>query len=327
MAHILVTGGAGYIGSHTALALIDAGWQPVIIDNLVTGKRELIPDGADFIEGDISDSKLVRSTLQKYNCRAVLHFAGSTVVPESVSDPLKYYENNTCASRSLIESVVAANVEAMIFSSTAAVYGDPDTLPISEDLPAAPINPYGVSKLMTEWMLRDVAAATSLRYVALRYFNVAGADPQGRSGQMTPEATHLIKVACQAACGTRDSITIFGDDYDTEDGTGVRDYIHVSDLADAHVAALAYLLDGGESTIMNCGYGRGYSVKQVVDMVGAVAGVEMPVIMGPRRPGDSGAVYASSDRIRKTLGWAPQYDDLETIVTSAYKWEQKINAA
>jgi UDP-glucose 4-epimerase len=327
MASVLVTGGAGYIGSHTTLALIDAGWSPVIIDNLVTGKRELVPDEAVFIEGDISDSELVRATLKQHDCRAVLHFAGSTVVPESVSDPLKYYGNNTCASRSLIESVVAAKVGVMIFSSTAAVYGDPDSLPINEELRAAPINPYGASKLMTEWMLRDAAAATPLRYAALRYFNIAGADPEGRSGQMTPEATHLIKVACQAACGTRDSITIFGDDYDTEDGTGIRDYIHVSDLADAHVAALAYLMDGGESTIMNCGYGRGYSVKQVIDMVGAVASVDMPVIMGPRRPGDSGAVYAASDSIRETLGWVPKHDDLETIVESAYRWKQKINAA
>jgi UDP-glucose 4-epimerase len=327
MASVLVTGGAGYIGSHTALALIGAGWSPVIIDNLVTGKRELVPDKATFIEGDISDAALVRATLKKHDCRAVLHFAGSTVVPESVSDPLKYYGNNTCASRSLIESVIAAQVGVMIFSSTAAVYGEPDALPINEESMTAPINPYGVSKLMTEWMLRDVAAATPLRYAALRYFNVAGADPEGRSGQMTPEATHLIKVACQAACGKRENITIFGDDYDTEDGTGVRDYIHVSDLADAHVAALAYLMEGGESTIMNCGYGRGYSVKQVVDMVGSVADVDMPVIMGPRRPGDSGAVYAASDRIRETLGWIPKHDDLKTIVESAYRWEKKINAA
>lgn len=325
MTSVLVTGGAGYIGSHVALALIDAGWNPVIVDNLVTGKRELVPDGAQFVEGDISDSALVEGTITKNNCRAILHFAGSTVVPESVSDPLKYYGNNTCASRNLIQSAVTAGVNAMIFSSTAAVYGEPDELPITETSPTLPINPYGVSKLMTEWMLRDVAAATSLRYAALRYFNVAGADPDGRSGQMTPEATHLIKVACETACGKRDNITIYGDNYDTEDGTGVRDYIHVSDLADAHVAALEYLMNGGESTVMNCGYGRGYSVKQVLDMVGAVSGIELPVLMGPRRPGDSGAVYAASDKIRKNLGWIPKHDDLEKIVASAYQWERKIS--
>lgn len=249
MTSVLVTGGAGYIGSHVALALMDANFTPIIIDNLVTGKRELVPDGAPFIEGDISDAALVADTLKKHNCRAVLHFAGSTVVPESVSDPLKYYGNNTCASRNLIRSVVKAGVDAMIFSSTAAVYGDPDQLPISESSPTQPINPYGVSKLMTEWMLRDVAAASPLRYTALRYFNVAGADPDGRSGQMTPEATHLIKVACEAACGKRDSITIYGDDYDTEDGTGVRDYIHVSDLADAHIAVLKYLIEIGRAHV------------------------------------------------------------------------------
>jgi UDP-glucose 4-epimerase len=326
MTSVLVTGGAGYIGSHVALALIDANFFPVIVDNLVTGKRELVPDGAPFVEGDISDTTLIEKTLKKHDCRAVLHFAGSTVVPESVSDPLKYYGNNTCASRDLINSVVNVGVNAMIFSSTAAVYGDPDQLPINESSPTQPINPYGVSKLMTEWMLRDVAAASPLRYTALRYFNVAGADPEGRSGQMTPEATHLIKVACEAACGKRDNITIYGDDYDTEDGTGVRDYIHVSDLADAHIAALKYLIDGGESKVMNCGYGRGYSVKQVLDMVGAVAGHELPVKIGPRRPGDSGAVYAASDLIRETLGWTPKHDDLEKIVASAYRWEQKINS-
>lgn len=323
MTSVLVTGGAGYIGSHTALALMAAGFTPVVIDNLVTGRRELVPEGVSFTEGNIADAALVRRVLTQHDCKAVLHFAGSTVVPESVSDPLKYYGNNTCASRKLLETVVAAGIEAFIFSSTAAVYGNPERLPITEDSPTVPINPYGLSKLMTEYMLRDTAAATPLRYVALRYFNVAGADPQGRTGQSTPEATHLIKVACEAACGKRDGMAIFGDDYDTEDGTGVRDYIHVTDLADAHVEALKYLFGGGGSTVMNCGYGRGFSVRQVIDKVSEVAGMQVPYTVGPRRPGDSGAVYAATDRIRQTLDWTPQHDDLREIVATAYAWETR----
>lgn len=325
MTTVLVTGGAGYIGSHTALALLDAGYTPVVIDNLVTGRRELVPDGVPFTEGNIADADLVHRVVTEHGCKAVLHFAGSTVVPESVSDPLKYYGNNTCASRNLLQTVVAAGIEAFIFSSTAAVYGNPESLPITEDSPTVPINPYGLSKLMTEYMLRDTAAATPLRYVALRYFNVAGADPQGRTGQSTPEATHLIKVACEAACGKRDGMAIFGDDYDTVDGTGVRDYIHVTDLAAAHVEALKYLFDDGDSTVMNCGYGRGFSVRQVIDMVSDVAGTAVPHTVGPRRPGDSGAVYAATDRIRQTLEWTPQHDDLREIVATAYAWETRTN--
>jgi UDP-glucose 4-epimerase len=245
------------------------------------------------------------------------------VVPESVADPLKYYRNNTAASRNLLEAVLGAGVTQFIFSSTAAVYGNPKCLPVDENAALAPVSPYGMSKLMTETMLRDTAAATDLRYIALRYFNVAGADPQGRSGQSTPEATHLIKAACEVICGKRAGISIFGDDYDTPDGTGVRDYIHVTDLADAHVAALDYLMAGGASDVMNCGYGRGYSVRQVLDTVRAVCGHDFPIETAPRRPGDAGEIYAATKRIRDVLGWTPQHDDLTKIVASALAWERR----
>lgn len=320
---VLVTGGAGYIGSHVALALLETGRRVVIADNLVTGRRELVPDAATFVETDIADTERMTALLQDNGCEAILHFAGSTVVPESVENPLKYYGNNTCASRNLLQAALAAGVQRFIFSSTAAVYGNPERLPVDEDVALAPVSPYGKSKLMTETMLQDVAAATDLRYTALRYFNVAGADPAGRSGQSTPNATHLIKAACEAACGTRDSITVFGDDYDTPDGTGVRDYIHVSDLAAAHVVALDYLGEGGESSAMNCGYGRGYSVKAVLDTLREVSGQAFRVEMGPRRPGDIGEIYAKTDRIRERLGWQPQHDDLKEIVRSAYAWESR----
>jgi len=320
---ILVTGGAGYIGSHVGLALLETGRRIVVVDNLVTGRRELVPDAATFIEADIGDAAAIRNVLRDHDCSAVMHFAGSTVVPESVADPLKYYRNNTGASRNLLEAVVDVGVSKFIFSSTAAVYGNPETLPIDETASLAPVSPYGKSKLMTENMLQDVSAATPLRYIALRYFNVAGADPDGRSGQSTPNATHLIKAACEVACGTRDKITVFGDDYDTPDGTGVRDFIHVSDLAQAHVTALDHLNAGGASDVMNCGYGSGYSVREVLDTLRKVCGKDFPIETGPRRPGDIGEIYAETKRIRDVLKWTPQHDDLEKIIASAYAWESR----
>ena len=324
--NVLVTGGAGYIGSHTVLALLAAGWQPIIVDTLATGRRELVPAGVPFIHGDAGDGELVGKLLRRNDCRYVLHFAGSTVVPESVSDPLKYYRNNTGVSRNLLASCLDAGVKGFIFSSTAAVYGNPEILPVTEATPVAPITPYGTSKLMTEMMLRDVAATGALSFVALRYFNVAGADPQGRTGQMTPEATHLIKVACEVACGKRPRFQMFGNDYDTPDGTCVRDFIHVSDLADAHVAALDHLVRGGDSQVINCGYGKGYSVRQVLDTLEAVTGRPLPTDIGPRRPGDAVSVYTTSDRLQSVLGWKPRLDDLTEIVRSAYEWERRMTA-
>ena len=319
----MVTGGAGYIGSHAALALLARGWRVVIVDNLVTGVRELVPESADFVNADVADMATMSRVLRDHDCRAVLHFAGSVVVPESVANPLKYYRNNTAASRNLLEAVLDTGVTKFIFSSTAAVYGNPESLPVDETAALAPVSPYGMSKLMTETMLRDTAAATDLRYIALRYFNVAGADPEGRSGQSTPEATHLIKAACETVCGIRDSISIFGDDYDTPDGTGVRDYIHVTDLAEAHVAALDYLMAGGKSEVMNCGYGSGYSVKQVLDTLREVCGKDFPIKTAPRRPGDASEIYAETKRIRDVLGWVPKHDNLKEIVASALAWERR----
>ncbi|CCQ73103.1 UDP-glucose 4-epimerase GalE [Magnetospira sp. QH-2] len=320
---VLVSGGAGYIGTHTCISLLEAGWDVVVIDNLDTGVKEQLPEAVTFYEADVGDYDHTLNVLMRHGCRSIIHFAGFTVVPESVTDPLKYYRNNTCVSRSLIEASIAAGIESFIFSSTAAVYGDPETLPVTEDEPVKPLTPYGTSKLMTEYMLRDVAAATDLKYVALRYFNVAGADPQGRTGQSTPNATHLIKVACEVAAGQRPSMQIFGDDYDTIDGTCVRDFIHVTDLADAHVAALDYLRDGGESQIMNCGYGRGFSVRQVVDIVGEISGAPINAVVGPRREGDIVDICAATDRLRSVLGWVPKHDDLHEIISSAYAWENR----
>lgn len=322
--YVLVTGGAGYIGSHVVLALRDAGWPVVVIDDLSTGRRELVPEDVRFIEGDIADRALVDAALNRRDPIAVMHFAGSIVVPESVANPLRYYENNTAASLSLIAACVAAGVDRFIFSSTAAVYGIPAVSPVSETDPVEPINPYGASKLCTEWVLRDTSAATPLRYVALRYFNVAGADPKGRSGQSMKKATHLIKVACQAALGLRPGIEIFGEDYPTPDGTCVRDYIHVSDLADAHVKALEYLVGGGNSTVLNCGYSHGFSVREVVEMVRAVAEGELSWRIGPRRAGDPPALVAATGRIRETLAWQPRYDDLRFIVETAMNWERHL---
>lgn len=322
---VLVTGGAGYIGSHAVLALADAGHRPVVLDSLVTGFRWAVPEGVPFYEGDVGNRDLVRSIVARHGITAIMHFAGSVVVPESVSNPLKYYDNNTARSRALIEAAVTSRVPHFIFSSTAATYGIPEAIPIREDAPNRPINPYGASKLMTEWMLRDVAAAHPMNYCALRYFNVAGADPKGRSGQSTAGATHLIKVAVEAALGRRDEVAVFGTDFDTPDGTGVRDYIHVSDLADAHLAALEQLVaNPGENLVMNCGYGRGYSVLEVLDAVDRVTNLRIERRMEPRRPGDGGMLVADNAAILAALPWRPARDDLDTIVRDALSWERKL---
>jgi UDP-glucose 4-epimerase len=322
---ILVTGGAGYIGSHVVRQLGERGERIVVLDNLSTGFRENVLYG-ELVVGDTGDAELVERVLREYEVRAVLHFAAHIVVPESVSNPLKYYLNNTANTRNLLACCERAGVEHFIFSSTAAVYGIPANIPVAETAPLEPINPYGRSKLMSEWMLRDVAAAGGMKHVILRYFNVAGADPEGRIGQSTPEATHLIKVACEAVTGQRDQVAIFGTDYPTPDGSGVRDYIHVEDLAAAHLAALDYLRTGADSTVLNCGYGHGYSVREVLDMVQRVAGCKLNIVESPRRLGDPPALTADAGRIRETLGWQPKYDDLELIVSSALAWERKLVA-
>jgi len=319
---ILVTGGAGYIGSHAVHALRDAGYPVVVIDDLSTGHRALVPDGVPLIVGDVSDQPLVRDALHTHGCTGVMHFAGSIVVPESVADPLKYYGNNTEASRRLIESCIAGGVSAFVFSSTAVVYGIPETVPIPETAATNPISPYGTSKLMTEWMLRDVAAAADFRYAVLRYFNVAGADPNGRSGQAGPVTTHLVRTACELITGKRRYIEIFGTDYDTPDGTCIRDYIHVSDLAEAHVLALEALLNGRQDLVVNCGYGHGISVREVLDMAQSLADGPLDIRDAERRPGDAPYLIADTQKIRKTLGWQPRFDDLETIVRSALAWER-----
>lgn len=321
---VLVTGGAGYIGSHAVLALCDAGYRVVVIDNLVTGFAWAVDRRATLVEMAIEDPR-VAALLQSHQVRAILHFAGSVVVPESVTDPLKYYRNNTAASRALIESAVHAGVRHFIFSSTAATYGIPEAVPIAEGAPTAPINPYGMSKLMTEYMLRDVAAAHPLNYCALRYFNVAGADPQGRSGQSTAGATHLIKVAVEAATGKRAGVSVFGTDFATPDGTGVRDYIHVTDLAEAHVLALEALIAApGESHTLNCGYGRGYSVLEVLDAVDRVTNVRIERRLEGRRAGDPDALVADNRAILARLPWRPKFDDLDRIVADALAWERKL---
>jgi UDP-glucose 4-epimerase len=320
---VLVTGGAGYIGSHAVLALLDAGRSPMVLDDLSTGFRWAVPAEVPFAVGDIGDAALVARLITEYEVAAILHFAGSVVVPESVTNPLKYYRNNTANSRTLLETAIAGGVRHVVFSSTAAVYGTPDTTLVGEESPTRPINPYGQSKLMTEIMLRDAAAAHPINYCALRYFNVAGADPDGRCGQSTLGATHLIKVAVEAACGKRDGIDIYGGDFPTPDGTGVRDYIHVSDLAAAHVHALAALeAEPGVSLTMNCGYGRGFSVLDVLDCVDRVAGVRLERRIMPRRPGDPAALVADNSRIRSRLDWTPRFESLDTIVEHAWRWER-----
>ena len=322
---VLVTGGAGYIGSHMVHMLIDRGEHPVVLDNLCTGVRGLVAEDATFVEGDVADIRLVRETIQDLDVDAVIHFAGSVVVPESVENPLFYYANNTAASRNLIEACVAEGVQNFVFSSTAAVYGTPETMPVSEDAPTQPINPYGRSKLMTEWMLRDAAEAHDFRYAALRYFNVAGADGKGRTGQSTPRATHLIKRACQAALGRVSHLGIFGTDFPTADGTGVRDYIHVMDLIEAHLLALGHLRESGSSLICNAGYGHGFSVREVVRAVERISGQPLPVREEERRAGDPPAIVANSERLKSTLNWQPEFDDLDLIVRSAYAWERRLN--
>jgi UDP-glucose 4-epimerase len=321
---ILVTGGAGYIGSHMVLALLDAGEQVVVVDNLSTGFRWAVPSGAQLIVGDAGDGDLMRTVLRKNRVDAIVHFAGSIVVPDSVADPLGYYHNNTVKSRALMEAAVAAGVKKFIFSSTAAVYGNPKENPVSEDAELRPVSPYGSSKLMTEIMLADTARAHDFNYAVLRYFNVAGADAAGRSGQSTPRATHLIKVACEAVTGKRSHMDVFGTDYPTPDGTCVRDYIHVSDLVNAHSAALAYLRSGGTSDVFNCGYTRGFSVLEVIEAVNRVSGVTIDARHAPRRAGDPAAIVAASAKIRATLGWTPQHDDLDGIVRNALDWERHL---
>ena len=323
MASILVTGGAGYIGSHVVRQLLERGERVVVLDNLSTGYRSAVL-GAPLVVGDTGDRVVVDRVLAEHAVDTVMHFAAHTVVPESVSNPLKYYGNNTCATRNLLECCDRAGVGQFVFSSTAAVYGIPSEGLAREDSPTAPINPYGLSKLMSEWMLRDLAAATGLRYVALRYFNVAGSDPGGRVGHTAPQATLLVKVACQHAAGVRPELAIFGTDYPTPDGTGVRDYIHVEDLASAHLSALDHLRRGGGSATLNCGYGHGYSVREVIDMVARVSGRPLNVVERERRAGDPPSLVAHAERIRELLGWQPRLDDLETIVRTQLEWEHRL---
>jgi UDP-glucose-4-epimerase len=321
---ILVTGGAGYIGSHMVHELADAGENVVVLDNLSTGFRFLIPDNVSFVTGSTGDRELVAKVIAAHRVSAIVHFAASIVVPESVRDPLGYYRNNTLNTCQVLDAAVASGVRHFIFSSTAAVYGNPDHVPVREDAATKPISPYGTSKLMSEIMLHDTARAHDLRFVVLRYFNVAGADPKGRTGQATPAATHLIKVACEAALGRRPGLDVFGTDYPTPDGTALRDYIHVSDLVRAHSAALAHLRRGGNSMTFNCGYGRGASVLEVLDSVRRVSGCDFPVSVADRRDGDPAELVADAKRIRETLDWRPRYDDLDTIVGHALAWERRL---
>jgi UDP-glucose 4-epimerase len=321
---VLVTGGAGYIGSHMVLALTDAGIDTVVVDNLTTGFAWAISPAAKLVRGNIGDEGLMMQVMAEHKVDAVVHFAGSIVVPDSVADPLGYYLNNTVNSRNLMHSAVKSGVKNFIFSSTAAVYGNPKTLPVTEAEAPAPISPYGTSKWMTEQMLQDSHLAYGLNYVALRYFNVAGADPKGRSGQSTPRATHLIKVAAQTALGQRAGMEVYGTDYDTPDGTCLRDYIHVSDLIGAHMDALSHLKRGGQSGVFNCGYGTGYSVLEVIKSVERVHGTKLNVKYGPRRAGDPAGIVAGADKAREILGWTPKHADLDFIVDSAIRWEQHL---
>jgi UDP-glucose 4-epimerase len=324
MGKLLVTGGCGYIGSHVVRQLSEAGYEIVVYDNLSTGFAEALVHGEELVVGDLADTEKLENIFREYGCKSVLHFAAAIVAPESVTAPLKYYGNNTCNTLNLLKACVKSGVERFIFSSTAAVYGMPDEGSAAEESPTRPINPYGASKLMSEGMLRDAAAAHGFSYAVLRYFNVAGADPLVRMGQRTPEATHLIKVCCLAALGLRGAVSIFGTDYPTSDGTGIRDYIHVEDLASAHLAALRHLEKGGESVTLNVGYGQGASVRKVIETVRRISGVEFPVEEVPRRPGDPASLVARVESIRATLDWEPRYNNLETIVADAWRWEQKL---
>lgn len=320
---VLITGGAGYIGSHVVLACQAASYPVVVLDNLSTGYRHLVPEGVAFYQGDVGDQALLAEAFKRHSIEAVIHLAGVVVVPESVALPLKYYMGNTCKSRALLQACVDHAVSRFVFSSTAAVYGQPDRIPVVEDAPTRPESPYGTSKLMVEWMLRDAQRAHGLRYVILRYFNVAGADRLGRTGQATTGATHLIKVACEVAVGRRPEMAIFGDDYDTGDGTCVRDFIHVSDLAQAHVSALDYLEGGGEGITLNCGYGHGYSVREVLNAVQRLTGKPLCIRKAPRRPGDIAALVAEASRLRTTFGWTPAHDSLDEILQTALEWERR----
>ncbi len=324
---ILVTGGAGYIGSHVVRQLAETGQRVVVFDNLSTGSPAALLHGEELVVGDLGDTAALQALFEEHPVHTVLHFAASIVAPESVTNPLKFYSNNTRNTLNLLTACVRFGVRRFIFSSTAAVYGLPETGVAAEESPTVPINPYGTSKLMSEWMLRDTALAHGMKYVALRYFNVAGADPQARMGQRTPDATHLIKVCCQAALGMRSAVAIFGTDYPTPDGTGIRDYIHIEDLASAHLAALKYLEGGGDSTTFNVGYGQGSSVREVIKVMKEVTGVDFAVLEAPRRPGDPASLVAKAERIRKRLGWQPRFDDLPTIVADAWRWEQRLNNA
>lgn len=327
MSQVLVTGGAGYIGSHTTLALVEAGYDVVVYDNLSTGRADAVLPPARLVVGDLGHKEKLQELMSTENFSAILHFAGSIVVPESVDNPLKYYENNTNKTTTLIQLAVAHAIPRFIFSSSAAVYGWPQNSQITEQSPTQPINPYGRTKLMSEWVLQDTAAAHEyFSYISLRYFNVAGADPHGRLGQSTPEATHLIKVAAQAALGRREALHIFGTDYQTPDGTCIRDYIHVTDLAQAHVLALHHLEQGHASDIFNCGYGHGYSVREIVQAVQKASGVVFPVLESPRRAGDPPALIADPSHMRKTMGWQGKHDDILEITRSAYEWEKNLKA-
>ena len=322
---ILVTGGAGYIGSHMVHELVDAGEPVVVLDNLSTGFRFLIPNQVPFVAGSTGDRELVSKTIARHGVTSIIHFAASIVVPDSVADPLGYYRNNTMNTCALLDVAIENGVRQFIFSSTAAVYGNGDSEPVRENMPTVPISPYGTSKLMSEIMLHDAGKAHGLRFVVLRYFNVAGADPKLRTGQSTAGATHLIKVACEAALGKRPKLAVYGTDYPTPDGTCIRDYIHVSDLARAHSAALAHLRRGGASVTLNCGYGRGASVREVIESVRRVSGVDFPIEISGRRPGDPAALVANVDRIRATLDWRPQFQDLDTVVAHAFAWERRLS--
>ena len=321
---VLVTGGAGYVGSHMVLALAEAGESVVVIDNLSTGFSAFLPEGVPLFIGDAGDENLVEGVIEQHNVESIIHFAGSVVVPDSMRDPLGYYRNNTFTTRNLLNAAVKGGVGRFIFSSTAAVYGNPDQVPVTEIAPTRPLSPYGFSKLMSEIMLHDVASAHGMKYVVLRYFNVAGADPQGRVGLATVGATHLLKIAVEAATGQRAKVDVFGSDYPTPDGSCIRDFIHVSDLAQAHRAALSYLRGNGDSVTLNCGYGRGYSVLETIEAVRRISGRNFAVQYSERRPGDIMTMVADTSRMRGLLDWAPQYDDLDTIATHALAWEEKL---